>query len=70
MRPDPAHRCELPRESSEAFTEALLPYVADLAKADFACGFDAVRLPEPIRRATILWHGKLTPDYTYLQPFL
>ncbi len=62
--------CELPRESSEAFTEALLPYVAELAKVDFACGFDAVRLPEPIRRATILWRGKLTPDYAYMQRFL
>ena len=62
--------CELPRESSAAFTEALLPYVADFVKANFTGDFGAAGLPDPIRRATILWRGELTPDYKYLQSYL
>ncbi len=57
--------CELPRESSTAFTEALMPFVPSLA----ALGeLDA--LPAPIRRATIVWRGQLTPEFRYLQRFL
>ena len=49
---------------------ALLPYVAELAKADLTLDFDAARLPDPIRQATILWRGRLTPDYAYMQSFV
>lgn len=62
--------CELPLESSAAFTDALLPYVAEFASADFAGDFDSARLPDPIRRATVLWRGELTPDYAYMRSFL
>jgi alpha-aminoadipic semialdehyde synthase len=62
--------CELPREASGAFTEALLPFVAQLADADLATDFASARLPDALRRATILWHGELTADYAYMKAYL
>ena len=62
--------CELPRESTESFTAALLPFVAATAKADLAGSFEAATLPGPMRRAVILWRGELTPDFAYLKDAL
>jgi len=58
--------CELPREASSSFTEALLPYVPELVAADLSGDFASAALPAPIRRATIAWRGELTGDYRYL----
>lgn len=62
--------CELPRESTAAFTEALLPYVAEVARVDFTGDLASAALPAPMRRAVILWRGELTPDFTYLKAHL
>ncbi len=58
--------CELPRESTDSFTAALLPFVAATAQADFRGELASAGLPEPIRRAVILWRGELTEAYAYL----
>ena len=62
--------CELPRESSKAFSKILLDFVPAIAKADFSVDFDSLDLPPEIKRAVILYHGKLTPDYKYINKFL
>jgi alpha-aminoadipic semialdehyde synthase len=62
--------CELPRESTSAFTEALLPHVVASAQADLSGDFTAAELPAPMKRAVILWRGDLTPDYRYLEELL
>jgi len=62
--------CELPRESSIAFSQALMPFMPAVARAKLGGDFAAAELPEPIRRSVILWHGVLTPDYRYMQEFL
>jgi alpha-aminoadipic semialdehyde synthase len=62
--------CELPREASNAFSTALKPYIPALAAADLAGGFDAAGLPEPIRRAVILWRGEFTPRYEHMRAYL
>jgi alanine dehydrogenase len=61
---------ELPRESSEAFSDALLPYVKSIAHADFNLPFEALDLPPPIKRALILHKGALTPSYEYIKGYL
>ncbi len=61
---------ELPRESSIAFSNALKPYLLDIAKTDFNCAFDEVKLPDPVKRAMILHNGEFTPDYKYLEEYL
>jgi saccharopine dehydrogenase (NAD+, L-lysine-forming) len=57
---------ELPREASEYFSEILEPFIPGIAGADYSVPFEEVALPSEIARATILYHGKLTPDYRYL----
>ncbi|MEE9151471.1 MAG: bifunctional lysine ketoglutarate reductase /saccharopine dehydrogenase family protein [Thermoplasmata archaeon] len=62
--------CELPRESSTQFGDSLFEFVPSIAKADFSLNFDELKLPLPVKKAVILHHGKLTPDYKYLEKFL
>lgn len=61
---------ELPLESSREFSEALFPFTAEIAKADMSVGFEECRLSDPIKKAVIVYQGKLTPTYGYLQKFL
>lgn len=61
---------ELPRESSESFSDALLHFIKPIADCDFEESFTELALPKPIKKALILHRGKLTPDYEYLQAFL
>ena len=59
--------CELPAESSTAFGDALAPFIPALATCDFDNNFESCTLPPELKRATILYHGQLTPDYRYLE---
>lgn len=61
---------ELPRESSIAFGDALLPYIEPISKADFSKPFLHLDLPNPILRGMILFKGELTPDFSYIQKYL
>ncbi len=58
---------ELPVDSSVTFSDALEPFIPDLAAVDFEASFEDAALPAPIRRAVILWRGELTPDFAYLR---
>ena len=62
--------CELPREASETFSEALVPFVPALARADLSASLDAAGLPDPIRRSVILWRGDFAPEFRYMGDFL
>jgi alpha-aminoadipic semialdehyde synthase len=62
--------CELPRESSQYFSETLLRFIPSIVKADFSMDFEKLDLPSEIKKAVILYHGRLTPDYEYLNKFL
>ena len=61
---------ELPREASKTFSTALINFVPDLVAADFTGTFEQSNLPGPLRRATVLFRGELTPDFAYLQEHL
>lgn len=61
---------ELPRESSIAFSNALLSYVRPIAEADYNVPFAELDIPGPVKRAMILHKGKLTPDYEYISEYL
>ncbi|MGB7063447.1 MAG: bifunctional lysine ketoglutarate reductase /saccharopine dehydrogenase family protein [Candidatus Zixiibacteriota bacterium] len=62
--------CEISREASLDFSQALKPFVLQVAKADLSVSFDECKLPGPIKKGMILYHGELTPDYRYIQDFL
>jgi len=58
---------EFPRDSSTAFSRALMPFVEAMARADWTADFAKLNLPPEIKRAVILHKGELTPDFTYLK---
>jgi len=62
--------CEVPLESSTDFSEALFPFVRDIAAMDKHLPFEQVSLPPAIRGATIVYRGALTPEYHYLEDHL
>ena len=46
-------------------------YIPDLMKADFNIeNFEDLKLPFEIKNAVILYKGKLTPNYSYINKFL
>ncbi len=59
--------CELPIEASTSFGDGLLPLIPALAECDFSVNFETCSLPPELKRATIVYHGELTPDYQYLR---
>jgi saccharopine dehydrogenase (NAD+, L-lysine-forming) len=61
---------ELPREASTYFGNQLMPYVIDIARADYHKSFADLYLPPPIKRSVIVHEGKLTPDFEYIQKYL
>jgi len=62
--------CELPKESSNAFSTVLFDFVVEIIKADYKKEFNECALPSEIKKAIILYHGKLTPDYQYIDKYL
>ncbi len=61
---------EIPRDSSIYFSGVLREYMTAIARADFGVPFENLDLPDPIKRAVILYHGKFPPGYQYLRQFL
>lgn len=61
---------ELPREASQTFSDALLGFMPEIARADFSVPTDELQLPLPIKKALILHNGELTADYKYMNEFL
>jgi alpha-aminoadipic semialdehyde synthase len=61
---------ELPRESSTHFSTTLMPFVAEIARANVEAPFEQASLSPTIARAVIVWKGQLTPDYRYLADYL
>jgi alpha-aminoadipic semialdehyde synthase len=63
--------CELPKESSESFSETLIRFVPEIMNADFTTpDFENLTLPPEIKNAVILYRGTLTPSYHYINKFL
>jgi saccharopine dehydrogenase (NAD+, L-lysine-forming) len=63
--------CELPRESSKYFSETLLHFIPDILEANFNVdNFENLNLPTQIKKAVILFKGKLTPSYSYINKYL
>ena len=61
---------ELPRDASNYFSSVLKTIVPDLAAADWRASFEDLYLPEVLKRAVIVYQGRLTDDYRYLEEYL
>lgn len=62
--------CELPKDASTAFSEVLWHFIPDIIHADYNATYDELSLPPEIKDAVILYQGKLTPPYQYINNFL
>lgn len=61
---------EISLESSIFFSQALKPFIPDMALANFSGDFSSCHLPRPIKKGMILYRGQFTPDYEYMKNFL
>ena len=61
---------EISLESSVFFSTALKSLVPSIAAADFSVDFEHCRLPAPVKRAVIIYRGRFTPDYEYMNKFI
>lgn len=61
---------ELPREASESFGNALMPFVHDLATARFSRTGSDLAIPAEFRDAMIVHRGVLQPQFSHLKEFL
>jgi alpha-aminoadipic semialdehyde synthase len=62
--------CELPRDASEHFGDALFPYLAPLIAADYRLPYERLDLPPELLRAVIAHAGELTPPFRHLEAAL
>lgn len=62
--------CELPRESSEYFSQVLRAMVPAIARCEWSADFADLDLPPELKRAVITHRGELTPAYRYLEEYL
>lgn len=61
---------QLPREASTDFSAVLTHLAPAIAQADYSVPFEQLALPPEIKRAVIVYRGKLTPAYQYLETCL
>ncbi len=62
--------CEFSRDASSSFSQELLGFVNDICAADFSEDFSEIKLPYEIKKATLLYNGRLTEKYEYIMNFL
>ena len=61
---------ELPRDSSEGFSNVLMNFMKPISDCDFNEAFEYLDLPKAIKKALILHQGELTPDFEYIESHL
>lgn len=62
--------CEFSSDASAQFSADMADIVPGLIAADFSASLEDAGLPEPFRKAVILWNGEFAPDYSYMQAYL
>lgn len=62
--------CEFPKEASDCFSEALMPFMEQMLLNDYSKFIKESNLPKEIKKACITHQGKLENDYKYLEEFL
>jgi alanine dehydrogenase len=62
--------CEFPKEASDTFSKALMPFMEAMLKNDYSKPISGSSLPDEIKKACITHQGKLEKDYVYLEEYL
>ena len=61
---------ELPRESSEGFSAALLEYIPEIVSCDYSVDYELLQLPLSIKKGLVLHNGSFTPEFRYMEEFI
>ena len=59
--------CELPHDSSTFFSKQLTPFISNMLEADYSATLETSGLSPELRAATIVYNGRLTEAYRYLE---
>lgn len=62
--------CEFPKEASDNFSKALMPFMESLLLNDYSKSIHDSSLPDEIKKACITHQGKLEKDFEYLAEYL
>ncbi|MEE8341604.1 MAG: bifunctional lysine ketoglutarate reductase /saccharopine dehydrogenase family protein [Candidatus Neomarinimicrobiota bacterium] len=62
--------CELAEEASKSFSKILVGFIPELVKTDYHGSFESLKLASELRKGMILYKGKLTSEYRYLEQYL
>jgi alpha-aminoadipic semialdehyde synthase len=62
--------CEFSFDASQQFSDDLSPFLEDIVKANYEGTLAESQLPDEIKRAVIIWQGKFTEDFAYMNSFL
>lgn len=61
---------ELPRDASIYFSNILKGFLPEIIKTDYPEDFKELKLPDFLKNAVILYKGKLTENYKYLEKYI
>ncbi len=62
--------CEFPKEASNTFSRALMPFMEAMLNNDYSKSISESSLPDEIKMACITHQGELEMDYEYLKEYL
>lgn len=62
--------CELPKDASDSFSEALEPFLPELGSMNSSLPLAQSGLSKTMQKAVILWNGQLTPNFKYIEQYL
>jgi len=62
--------CELPQDASSFFSRQFSPFVPGLLSAEYDRSLEVSGLPPEIKKAVIVYNGRLTAGYQYLNRYL
>lgn len=61
---------EISLESSIFFSQVLKDFIPGLAAVDFSGDFESCRLPDPLKKAVILFRGEFAPEFAFMRNFI
>ena len=61
---------ELPRDSSRHFGDSLMQFLKQLAELDPSIPFERAEMQPEIRSACLVWSGRITSDYKFMEDFV
>lgn len=62
--------CEFSADASEIFSDQLLPFLKEIISADYESEFLETTLPPQVKNAVIMWNGKFTEKYKYMEKYI